>query len=58
MPEKYYGPGKQLDSYHLQLFGVLPEYQRKGYGTALVKFVENRVHSPLSIDIYIYISSL
>ncbi|KAF8193020.1 hypothetical protein BJ912DRAFT_961764 [Pholiota molesta] len=42
MPEKYYGPGVQLDSYHLQLIGIHPEYQKRGFGTSLFDFVESR----------------
>jgi len=40
--DRLYGPGKQTASYHLQTFGVLPEHQKKGYGTALMKAVEKR----------------
>ncbi|KJA22727.1 hypothetical protein HYPSUDRAFT_1084245 [Hypholoma sublateritium FD-334 SS-4] len=40
MPEKYYGPGVQFKSYHLQLIGVHPEHQGGGVGTALFEFVE------------------
>ncbi|KAJ7817842.1 hypothetical protein B0H14DRAFT_2840954 [Mycena olivaceomarginata] len=36
VPDRLYGPGQQLASYHLQTFGVLPEHQKKGYGMALM----------------------
>ncbi|KAI9000440.1 hypothetical protein BD414DRAFT_577 [Trametes punicea] len=31
--------------YHLQLFGVVPEYQRKGIGNALTRYAENKAHA-------------
>ncbi|KAJ6504630.1 hypothetical protein C8R47DRAFT_1174601 [Mycena vitilis] len=42
VPEKLYGPGQQLASYHLQTFGVLPEHQKKGYGMAIMRAVEEK----------------
>ncbi|KAJ7625227.1 hypothetical protein DFH06DRAFT_740809 [Mycena polygramma] len=42
VPEKLYGPGQQLASYHLQTFGVLPEHQKKGYGMAIMHAVEDK----------------
>ncbi|KLO05654.1 hypothetical protein SCHPADRAFT_946725 [Schizopora paradoxa] len=38
------GPDYKLASWHCQLLGVLPSYQRKGVGTALVTFVEADAH--------------
>jgi len=35
-----FGPGVKLAGYHLQLFGVHPNHQRKGYGTAMIQLVE------------------
>jgi GNAT superfamily N-acetyltransferase len=43
VPDRLYGPGQQLASYHLQTFGVLPEHQKKGYGMALMTAVEEKV---------------
>jgi GNAT superfamily N-acetyltransferase len=43
LPEQLYGPGKKLAFYHLQTFGVLPEHQKKGYGTAWMAAVEEKV---------------
>ncbi|KAF8870904.1 hypothetical protein CPB84DRAFT_1754256 [Gymnopilus junonius] len=40
--DKLYGFGQQLASYHLQTVGVLPEYQQRGYGAALMTAVEHR----------------
>ncbi|KDR68744.1 hypothetical protein GALMADRAFT_1027200 [Galerina marginata CBS 339.88] len=40
--EKYYGAGVHLDSYHLQMLGIHSQYQKKGYGTALLDFGELR----------------
>lgn len=37
------GPGYKLNSWHLHLFGVVPEYQRKGFGKALMKVVDDLV---------------
>ncbi|KAK7001627.1 hypothetical protein R3P38DRAFT_2730455 [Favolaschia claudopus] len=42
VPERLYGPGQQQASYHLQTFGVLPQHQKKGYGTALMSAVEEK----------------
>ncbi|KAJ6542606.1 hypothetical protein B0H19DRAFT_1310247 [Mycena capillaripes] len=42
VPDRLYGPGQQLTSYHLQTFGVLPEHQKKGYGMALMSSVEDK----------------
>ncbi|KAJ7353530.1 hypothetical protein DFH08DRAFT_857026 [Mycena albidolilacea] len=42
VPDRLYGPGQQLASYHLQTFGVLPEHQKNGYGMALMTAVEEK----------------
>ncbi|KAJ7734014.1 hypothetical protein DFH07DRAFT_967769 [Mycena maculata] len=42
VPDELYGPSKKLASYHLQTFGVLPAYQKKGYGMALMAAVEEK----------------
>jgi ribosomal protein S18 acetylase RimI-like enzyme len=53
MPEKYYGPGVQLDSYHLQLIGIHPEYQKRGLGTKFFDFVESTVGNSMVLDLWI-----
>ncbi|KIJ36705.1 hypothetical protein M422DRAFT_211995 [Sphaerobolus stellatus SS14] len=40
--EKIFGDGQKLASYHLQTFGVLPDHQKKGYGTLLMKTVQQK----------------
>ncbi|KAK1224643.1 mannosyl-oligosaccharide alpha-1,2-mannosidase [Marasmius sp. AFHP31] len=45
MHEPVYGPGVQHDNYHIQLLGVLPEYQGKGIGKALLQHVEAKAKS-------------
>ncbi|PPQ68716.1 hypothetical protein CVT26_003622 [Gymnopilus dilepis] len=40
--DKLYGLGQQLAAYHLQTVGVLPEHQKRGYGTALLNAVERQ----------------
>lgn len=37
------GPGVKKAGYHLQLFGVHPDYQKQGIGSAMDKAVENSV---------------
>ncbi|ESK88655.1 acetyltransferase [Moniliophthora roreri MCA 2997] len=45
VPDKLYGQGGQKAAYHLQLFGVLPQCQGKGYGKALLHHVEEKAKS-------------
>ncbi|KAL0579920.1 hypothetical protein V5O48_002091 [Marasmius crinis-equi] len=40
-----YGQGVQHGNYHLQLFGVSPDHQRKGVGKALLRHVEEKARS-------------
>ncbi|KAF9460507.1 hypothetical protein BDZ94DRAFT_1265750 [Collybia nuda] len=35
------GPGYKLKSWHLHLFGVVPTYQRRGLGKALMRVVDD-----------------
>ncbi|EEB97637.1 hypothetical protein MPER_03006, partial [Moniliophthora perniciosa FA553] len=37
--------GGQKAAYHIQLFGVLPQCQRKGYGKALLHHIEEKAKS-------------
>ncbi|EIN04132.1 hypothetical protein PUNSTDRAFT_128456 [Punctularia strigosozonata HHB-11173 SS5] len=39
------GEGKKVASWHLQMFGVLPELQNKGIGTALMQAIEPKAHA-------------
>ncbi|KAK7062907.1 hypothetical protein VNI00_000405 [Paramarasmius palmivorus] len=45
IPDSYYGKGGQEAAYHLQLFAVLPTCQKKGYGKALMRHVEDKAKS-------------
>ncbi|KAK7062908.1 hypothetical protein VNI00_000406 [Paramarasmius palmivorus] len=45
IPDLYYGQGGQEAAYHLQLFAVLPTCQKKGYGKALMRHVEDKAKS-------------
>ncbi|EPQ55011.1 hypothetical protein GLOTRDRAFT_138743 [Gloeophyllum trabeum ATCC 11539] len=40
--ETSFGPGVKLASYHLQVFGVVPDYQRRGFGRALIEAVADK----------------
>lgn len=37
------GKGAKLASWHLQFIGVLPKFQRRGIGSALIDVVSKRV---------------
>ncbi|EIN04126.1 hypothetical protein PUNSTDRAFT_47662 [Punctularia strigosozonata HHB-11173 SS5] len=39
------GEGQKLASWHLQMFGVLPELQNKGIGTALMQAIVPKAHA-------------
>ncbi|KAI9000437.1 acyl-CoA N-acyltransferase [Trametes punicea] len=45
LAEKTIGREVKRGGYHLQLIGVVPEYQRKGIGTALIRYAENKAHA-------------
>ncbi|KAI0749646.1 acyl-CoA N-acyltransferase [Daedaleopsis nitida] len=45
MVENSLGHGVKLGGYHLQLIGVLPEFQRKGVGRALLDFAEAKARA-------------
>ena len=40
---KDFGPDYKKSGWHLKMLGVSSEYQRKGVGSALVKYVEDMV---------------
>jgi len=40
--ENCFGSGVKLSSYHLQVFGVVPDYQRRGFGRALITATEDK----------------
>jgi GNAT superfamily N-acetyltransferase len=46
MTDEGLGKGGKAAGYHLQLFGVHPDYQRKGVGSALDFAVESEVSNP------------
>jgi hypothetical protein len=54
--EKAFGAGAKLEAYHLQMYGVVPERQRQGIGRELVKVVEDKVCSLISIVFILTIS--
>ncbi|KAI9066265.1 hypothetical protein FKP32DRAFT_1674011 [Trametes sanguinea] len=43
--DKTVGGSVKLGGYHLQLIGVVPEHQKKGVATALMKYAENKAHA-------------
>jgi ribosomal protein S18 acetylase RimI-like enzyme len=45
--EKLFGPGLKRASYHLQVLGILPEYQKRGIGKALIDHVATKVRIKL-----------
>jgi len=42
---KSFGPGTKLRGWHLQVIGVLPEYQQQGIATQVINTVKNIVRS-------------
>ena len=58
-----FGTGKNgevypLEAWHLHLFGILPQFQGKGYGKKLVQFAEAEVGTVVSISSSVYYSRL
>ncbi|KAG7095677.1 hypothetical protein E1B28_006393 [Marasmius oreades] len=43
--DRVHGPGVQDQNYHIQIFGVLPEYQGKGIGKTLLHHIEQKAKS-------------
>ena len=43
---KSFGPGTKLRGWHLQVIGILPEYQRRGIATRIIDNVRAKVRTP------------
>jgi len=51
---KSFGPGTKLRGWHLQVIGVLPEYQRRGIATRIinnVRAIATETHLPMTLEV-------